>query len=104
VTLTDRNGVQYEMNRRYAVATNGLFYSGCSAFKYLTTKITDTNGNYAIINYQNNEEISSITTSDGKTVTYEYANIYNVNTDFYRTQIIETKETLHKCTQPRLNR
>lgn len=76
ITVYAPDGVQYEM--RQMVSGWGEFYG---ANIWLTTKITDRNGNYASITYSNSfparPEIQSITTSDGRRLTFSYSNVGN---------------------------
>lgn len=76
LTVYAPDGVQYEM--RQMVSGKGEFNG---AYVWLTTKITDRNGNYATIAYSNSfparPEIQSITTSDGRSLAFSYSNVGN---------------------------
>jgi hypothetical protein len=70
VTLVNKNGTQYEMSRIVSGPFNSIFYAGCTTQKWLTTKIIDANGNYALINYDTANEPLSVVTNDGRIVNY----------------------------------
>ncbi|WP_221227833.1 RHS repeat domain-containing protein [Rhodocyclus tenuis] len=64
------DGVRYDMTQVVNVG------SGVSpVYAFYTTKITDRNGNYATVSYANGSspEITSVTTSDGRSLSFSYA-------------------------------
>ncbi|MCX7069372.1 MAG: DUF6531 domain-containing protein [Gammaproteobacteria bacterium] len=63
-------GVKYEMTQLVAFAINGS-----TQYSWYTTKITDRNGNNATISYAgpSSSQINSVSTSDGRLVTFTYA-------------------------------
>jgi YD repeat-containing protein len=64
------DGTQYDMTQLVNVG------SGVNpVYAWFTTKITDKNGNYANINYASGStpEITSVTTSDGRSIAFSYA-------------------------------
>jgi RHS repeat-associated protein len=77
-TITDKNGTQYEMKKAFASSAHAKANGGdnfnCPTYRYLTTKITDANNNYAVIEYDPviEERITKITTNDGRQVNYQY--------------------------------
>lgn len=64
-------GVRYDMTHLVNTGT-----SVNPVYSWFTTKITDQNGNYATISYAANSspEITRISTNDGRTVSFNYAN------------------------------
>jgi hypothetical protein len=63
------DGTRYDMTQFVNVS------AGSAQYAWYTTRITDRNGNTATINYANasSPEITSVTTSDGRSVTFQYA-------------------------------
>lgn len=63
------SGVRYEMTHRVSVGLGAT-----SIWAWYTKRIVDRNGNSADINYAapNSPEISSVTTSDGRTISFSY--------------------------------
>lgn len=64
------DGTRYDMTQLVNVGTGVN-----PVYAWFTTKITDRNGNYATINYANTSspEVTSISTNDGRTVSFSYA-------------------------------
>lgn len=64
------DGTRYDMTQLVTM-TGGVN----PVYAWFTTKITDKNGNYANISYKasTSPEVSNITTSDGRTITFTYA-------------------------------
>jgi YD repeat-containing protein len=58
------------MSRIVSGPFNSIFYAGCTTQKWLTTKIVDASGNYALINYDTANEPLSVVTNDGRIVSY----------------------------------
>ena len=69
-------GTRYDMNQLVNIGTEAT-----TVMAWYTSKITDKNGNYAIINYArtNSPEISSISTNDSRQITFNYADSGNIN-------------------------
>ena len=61
------DGVRYDMTQSVGV--------GINQYAWYTTKITDRNGNTATVNYNaaSSQEIGSVVTSDGRTLTFGYS-------------------------------
>lgn len=69
LAVTSPDGMRYEMTQ-FATITGGAY----PVYAIYTTKITDKNGNYANIAYASgNAQISSVSTNDGRTVNFTYA-------------------------------
>jgi YD repeat-containing protein len=65
------DGTRYDMTQ-FATVSGGA--SPYPVYAIYTTKITDKNGNYANITYASgNAQISSVSTNDGRTVSFTYA-------------------------------
>lgn len=64
------DGTRYEMTK-FSTISGGAF----PVYALYTTKIIDKNGNYANISYSSgvNAQISTVTTNDGRTISFSYA-------------------------------
>lgn len=69
IVVTSPEGVEYQMTQAL-----GFGSSSAPVYEWHTKKITDRNGNYITINYASasSPEISSISTSDGRFLTFSY--------------------------------
>lgn len=70
MTVYSPDGTRYDMNHMVNVSVGPA-----TMYAWYTTRITDRNGNFATVNYASgaSPEITSITTNDGRSVSFTYA-------------------------------